>query len=67
MDDDSENECFRKYNDPNESYKDHSEFLSTRDRYAFLFDLDITDYKGWAKGLKKSRVCYQSQISAVAD
>lgn len=54
MDDDSENECFRKYNDPNESYKDHSEFLSTRDRYAFLFDLDITDYKGWAKGLKKA-------------
>lgn len=54
MDDDSENECFRKYDDPYVSYKDHSEFLSTRDRYAFLFDLDITDYKGWAKGLKKA-------------
>ena len=54
MDDDAENECFRKYNDPFESFKDHSIFLSTRDRYAFLFELDITDYKGWAKGLKKA-------------
>ncbi len=54
MDDDKRNECFRKYNNPYESFKDHSEFLSTRDRYASLFDLDITDYKGWAKGLKKA-------------
>lgn len=54
IDDDAKNECFRKYSNPEESFKDHSIFLSTRDRYAFLFDLDITDYKGWAKGLKKA-------------
>lgn len=54
MDDDAENECFRKYNKPFDSFKDHSIFLSSRDRYAFLFDLDITDYKAWAEGLKKA-------------
>jgi len=54
VNDDAPNECFRKYNDPLESYKDHSFFLSQRGRYAFLFDLEITDYKGWAKGLKKA-------------
>ena len=54
MDDDAKNECFRKYNNPETSYEDHSKFLTTRDRYAFLFDLKITDYKGWAKGLKKA-------------
>jgi LysM repeat protein len=54
MDDDEQNECFRKYKNPYESFKDHSIFLSTRDRYSFLFDLDITDYKGWSKGLKKA-------------
>jgi LysM repeat protein len=53
-DDDEKNECFRKYNSVLESYDDHSNFLRTRDRYAFLFDLEITDYKGWAKGLKKA-------------
>ena len=53
-DDDSKNECFRKYNSVLESYDDHSKFLRTRSRYAFLFDLEITDYKGWAKGLKKA-------------
>ncbi|MCD4731208.1 MAG: glucosaminidase domain-containing protein [Bacteroidales bacterium] len=54
MDDDARNECFRKYKNPYISFKDHSIFLSTRDRYAFLFDLEITDYKGWARGLKKA-------------
>lgn len=54
MDDDAEDECFRKYADPYESFKDHSIFLSTRSRYAFLFTLEITDYKGWANGLKKA-------------
>ena len=54
MDDDAKDECFRKYSDPFESFKDHSIFLSTRDRYAFLFSLEITDYKGWAHGLKKA-------------
>ena len=52
MDDDEENECFRKYNNAEESFVDHSLFLTTRNRYAALFDLDITDYEGWARGLK---------------
>ncbi|MCF8369649.1 MAG: glucosaminidase domain-containing protein [Bacteroidales bacterium] len=54
MDDDAKNECFRKYSDPQESFKDHSIFLATRYRYTFLFDLELTDYKAWAKGLKKA-------------
>ena len=52
-DDDKKNDCFRKYNNPDESFKDHSVFLSTKTRYASLFQLEITDYKGWACGLKK--------------
>ncbi|WP_082986880.1 MULTISPECIES: glucosaminidase domain-containing protein [Butyricimonas] len=54
MDDDSRNECFRKYRNPEESWVDHSEFLVSRPRYASLFKLSKTDYKGWAKGLKKA-------------
>ena len=54
MDDDAPNECFRKYKNAIESFKDHSFFLSQRPRYASLFDLEITDYKGWANGLKKA-------------
>ena len=53
-DDDHRNECFRVYASPYESYMDHSLFLSTRNRYAFLFDLDEDDYKAWAHGLRKS-------------
>jgi flagellum-specific peptidoglycan hydrolase FlgJ len=53
-DDDKEQECFRKYNDPNSSYRDHSEFLANKKRYSKLFKLKITDYKGWAKGLRKA-------------
>lgn len=53
-DDDSEQECFRKYNEANESYRDHSLFLTTRDRYSNLFKLDKNDYKSWAKGLKEA-------------
>ena len=52
QDDDEKDECFRKYNDAEESFRDHSEFLCTRGRYSALFDLEITDYVGWAKGLK---------------
>lgn len=51
-DDDAEQECFRKYNDPAESYNDHSLFLTTRSRYASLFKLDKGDYEAWARGLK---------------
>ncbi|HTM91279.1 MAG TPA: glucosaminidase domain-containing protein [Flavisolibacter sp.] len=53
-DDDAKGECFRKYNDPLESYKDHSDFLKNRPYYTSLFDLDPTDYKAWAHGLKKA-------------
>lgn len=54
MDDDAKNECFRAYNSVLDSYRDHSDFLKTRDRYAFLFELKRDDYKGWAHGLKKA-------------
>lgn len=53
-DDDARNECFRAYKHPRDSYEDHSKFLRTGARYAFLFRLKITDYKGWARGLKKA-------------
>ena len=53
-DDDAKGECFRKYDSPEESFRDHSDFLRYRDRYKFLFDLDPTDYKGWAHGLRKA-------------
>jgi len=52
-DDDKRNECFRKYNNARESFTDHSVFLQ-RSRYQFLFDYDITNYKAWARGLKKA-------------
>ncbi|WP_159021652.1 glucosaminidase domain-containing protein [Formosa sp. L2A11] len=51
-DDDEDQECFRKYKDAKYSYRDHSLFLSERKRYSGLFELDIDDYKGWAKGLR---------------
>ncbi len=53
-DDDARQECFRKYDHPLFSYRDHSEFLYGRKRYAGLFELRKNDYKGWAKGLKKA-------------
>ena len=53
-DDDEEQECFRKYDNPEYSYRDHSLFLSTRGRYSFLFELRKDDYRQWAKGLKKA-------------
>lgn len=53
-DDDRRNECFRKYSRPEDSFIDHSDFLRERQRYSFLFDLPVTDYKGWARGLKKA-------------
>ncbi len=46
--------CFRTYDNPAQSYIDHSDFLVVNQRYHFLFTLDKTDYKGWAKGLKKA-------------
>ena len=53
-DDDERNECFRAYKHPKQSYEDHSKFLVSRPRYASLFKLKMTDYKGWARGLKKA-------------
>lgn len=50
--DDAPDECFRVYKTPEESYRDHSLFLR-RTRYQKLFDLDVTDYQGWAKGLRE--------------
>ena len=52
-DDDIKDDCFRVYNNPEESFRDHSEFLK-RKRYAFLFELDKNDYRGWAYGLKQA-------------
>lgn len=51
-DDDKKQECFRKYDTPEGSFFDHSDFLRYRDRYASLFNLKATDYQGWATGLK---------------
>lgn len=52
--DDRRNECFRKYRKPEESFYDHSDFLKSVSRYTFLFDINPTDYKAWARGLKKA-------------
>lgn len=53
-DDDRRGECFRKYDNPASSFRDHSLFLTQRGRYSFLFDLKKDDYKAWAKGLRKA-------------
>ena len=52
--DNRRNECFRKYRKPEESYYDHSDFLKSASRYSFLFNNNSTDYKAWARGLKKA-------------
>src|ERR1700741_4337052 len=54
MDDDAKDECFRKYETVLSSFEDHSMFLKSRPRYAFLFELPKNDYKGWATGLKEA-------------
>lgn len=54
MDDNAPNECFRVYPSAEVSFRDHSDFLRSRDRYKSLFELKQTDYKGWARGLKKA-------------
>jgi len=53
-DDDEKGECFRKYEKVTDSYRDHSLFLTERDRYSFLFEYKKSDYKKWAKGLRKA-------------
>ena len=52
-DDDKKQESFRAYDSPRESYEDHSRFIANRERYQRLFSLNITDYRGWANGLKQ--------------
>lgn len=52
-DDDHVNDCFRVYNNPEDSFRDHSNFLK-RKNYIHLFELDKNDYKGWAYGLKQA-------------
>ena len=63
--DDAPNECFRKYNSVEESFKDHAEFLRYRDRYASLFDLQPLDYKGWAQGLKQAGYATHPQYANI--
>ena len=53
-DDEQVQECFRVYASVEESYRAHSDFLRARDRYKDLFDLEPTDYKGWARGLRRA-------------
>lgn len=53
-DDDARGECFRQYEQAEESYEDHSNYLKSQERYASLFELDPNDYEGWAWGLKKA-------------
>lgn len=53
-DDDARQECFRSYSCAADSYRDHTDFLKHGSRYAFLFQLEPTDYEGWAYGLRKA-------------
>lgn len=64
-DDDARGECFRSYEKPEQSYRDHSDFLKNSARYSFLFQLDPTDYKAWAMGLKKAGYATNYQYSQI--
>lgn len=68
--DDAPNECFRVYSNAAESYRDHSRFLK-RDRYKPLFELEITDYQGWASGLSRCGYAtdpnYASRLVAIIE
>lgn len=64
-DDDTRNECFRKYSSVEDSYKDHSDFLRSNSRYYFLFDFEITDYKAWCNGLKKAGYATNPQYDEI--
>lgn len=69
--DDTLNECFRKYNSIHDSYTDHSLFLKSRSRYSGLFNLDIIDYKGWCYGLKNAGYatynCYAEELIKIIE
>tara|TARA_R110000823_G_scaffold129281_1_gene256935 strand:+ start:8 stop:1405 length:1398 start_codon:yes stop_codon:yes gene_type:complete len=62
-DDDKPNECFRNYDNISDSFEDHSKFLKDNDRYNTLFDLDITDYKGWSQGLESAGYATSSKYA----
>ncbi len=64
-DDDEKGECFRRYRTPEESYRDHSLFLRNGQRYASLFQLDPTDYRGWARGLKSAGYATNPQYATL--
>ncbi len=64
-DDDKPNECFRAYGNPEESFRDHSQFLRTRPWYSPLFQLALTDYKGWATGLQRAGYATNPNYSAL--
>ncbi len=71
-DDDAADECFRKYDDAKQSFEDHAKFLTSNPRYASLFELDPSDYRAWAYGLKRagyatSRTYAEDLISAIED
>lgn len=63
--DDAPNECFRVYEDPRSSYRDHSLFLRNRKHYAPLFSLNIKDYVGWAYGLKRAGYATNPRYSQI--
>lgn len=69
--DDTLNECFRKYRSVEDSYTDHSLFLKSRSRYAFLFDIPVTDYKAWCYGLKNAGYatypCYAEELIKIIE
>ena len=64
VDDDAKGECFRVYDADIDSFHDHSDFLRYRDRYKFLFDFPVTDYKSWANGLKKAGITLDRKVLA---
>ena len=64
VDDDVKDDCFRVYDRVEDSFQDHSDFLRYRSRYSFLFDLDPTDYKGWAYGLKAAGYATDPQYAS---
>ena len=63
-DDDERGECFRAYDNPRQSFEDHSRFLATQSRYARLFNYARTDYKSWARGLKQWGYATNPQYAA---
>ena len=67
-DDDEKGECFRKYKNANESFRDHSLFLTQRGRYTFLFDYDVSNYKKWARGCyNRATKCWQINFYKLPD